>query len=179
MDSIEFIQRLLQSEPGSSEAAALAHDLVQDARYPAILVLQRYLSSSDEDDQMKAKNVLAELREWALVPMAESAPDSSVDTEVWIMRSMTDECLDLRRRVASLLEGLLANRRAASSPPDGSLPFRSSADTRVCDVAFVLLSSILHLESPPSTFLAMPLGERDERIAELRESPGYRAAFED
>lgn len=179
MDSIEFIQRLQQSEPGSPEAAALAHDLVEDARYPAMLVLQRYLSSDNEDDQMKAKNVLADLREWALVPLAESTPYSNIDTEVWVMRSISDESFALRRRVASLLEGLLENGRPALPPPDGSLPFEFHADTRVCDVAFILLSSILHLESPSSAFLAMPRSGRDKRIKELKQSPDYRATFED
>ena len=44
MNSIEFSQRLLKSEPGSPEIAALARDMVEEARYPAYHALQRYLS---------------------------------------------------------------------------------------------------------------------------------------
>jgi hypothetical protein len=178
MNAIEFSQRLLQSEPGSPEAAALARDLVEDARYPAHFVLRHYLSSTEQDDQMKAKNVLADLREFALVPLADSASSPNQDTELWVMRTITQELVALRSRAASVLKDLLANRRSASPATEGSSASHLPPDTRVCDLAFVLLRRILHLESASSAFFGMTPVERDKRIKEFQKSREFRAAFE-
>lgn len=178
MNPTEFSQRLFGTEAGSPETAALARDLIEDARYPAYFVLQHYLPSAEESEQMKAKNVLADLRELAVVPLAESASRQNIDTELWAMRTMTEELVALRSRAASVLKSLLSNRRPAAPAPEGSSPNRTPPGTRVCDLTFILLQRILHLDSSPSAFFGMPPTDRDKRIKEFQESRPFRAAFE-
>lgn len=178
MTPAEFSQRLFATEPGSREAAELARELAEDARYPARFVFEHYLSSADEADQMKGKNVLADLREWALVPLAESAPSRNIDAELWAMRTMTAELQALHRRAASVLKDLLGNRRPALPAQEGAAPAEYPPGTRVCDLAFDLLHRILHLESSPRGFFDLPAGDRDQRIQELQQSRQFRAAFE-
>lgn len=179
MNSIEFLQRLLPSEPDSAETAALARELVEAARFPANFTLQHYLCSGKEDDQMKAKNMLADLRELALVPLAESASSSNIDIELWTMRTMTDELIALRSRIASVLKDALVDGRAAPPATEGSSASELPPDTRVCDLAFLLLRRILHLETALSAFFSMPPTERDQRIEEFQKSGEFRAAFKD
>lgn len=181
MNPIEFSQRLFQAEPGSPEAAALARDLVEDARYPAYLVLRDYLSSAEAPERMKAKSVIADLRELSLVPLAESASMPDTETELWAMRTMVEELVAFRRRAASILKGLLSNRRPAPlmpPAPDGSFTYQSPPGARVCDLAFILLHRIFHLESSSSAFFGMPPGDRDKRIKKFTESRAFRSAFE-
>src|SRR4051794_28387054 len=98
MTPTEFSEGLFLAESGSPEVTALARELVADARYPAQYVLQHYLSSADEEAQNKARNVLGELRELAIVPLAQSAPQNDMNTELWAMRTMTAELMAQRRR---------------------------------------------------------------------------------
>jgi hypothetical protein len=177
MNPIEFSQRLPQTEPGSPEAAALAAELVEDARHPAYLVLQRYLTTSAGPSQMKAKQVLADLRELSLVPLAESAPMKDVEAELWATRTMVEEFVDFRRRAASVLKDLLLNRRQAPAAHEGSV-YLPVPGARVCDLAAILLHRLFHLELSPSSFLTMPLVDRDKRIKEFQHSRVLRSAFE-
>jgi hypothetical protein len=179
MNPAEFSQRFFATEPGSSAAAELARDLVEDARYPARAVLERYLSSTEEAEQMKARNVLSDLREWALVPLATRPSGANLDTEVWAMRTMSAELQALRRGAASVLKDLLANRRPAPPAPEGAARSTYPPGTRVCDLAFDLLHRILHLESSAAGFFELPAADRDKRIQELESSRLFRAAFED
>lgn len=179
MNPIEFSQRLPQTEPGSRESAALAAELVEDARYPARLVLQRYLATAEAPAQSKAKYVLDELRELSLVPLAESAPMKDVEVELWATRTMVDEFADFRGRAASVLKHLLSNRRQAQAPPanQGSEEL-SVPGTRVCDLATILLHRLFHLELLPSVFLNLPPRDRDKQIQEFQQSRFFRSAFE-
>lgn len=177
MNSIEFSQRLLKSEPGSPEIAALARDMVEEARYPAYHALQRYLSSAAAPDRMKAKDVLADLRGLALVPLAENAPARDLDDELWTMRIMTDELVDFRLRAASVLKALLANRRPATVTPVGA-PYQTPAGARVCDLAFILLHRMLRLASSPAAYFGMPPTDRDARIRDFQKSRVFRSTFD-
>lgn len=177
MNPTEFSQRLFQTEPDSPEAAALARDLVEDARYPAHLVLQRYLATAGAPGQMKAKNVLADLGELAIVPLAGSAPLPDLDAELWAMRTMVEEVVALRQRAASVLKGLLSNRRPAPPAPEGST-YQPPPGARVCDMACILLHRLLHVEMSPSAYLGMPREDRDQRIGEFQESRVFRSTFE-
>ena len=51
MNFIDFSQRFFLAEPGSPEAAALARDLVEEARYPARHAIERYLSSAESAER--------------------------------------------------------------------------------------------------------------------------------
>ena len=177
MTSLEFSQRLFQVEPGSAEAAALARDLVEDARFPASHVIQRYLPSPQDAEQMKAKNALADLGELALVPLAESGGMRNLDAELWVMRTLTEETVAFRRRAASVLKDLLPNRRPAPPVPEESA-YQTPPGARVCDLSFILLHRLLHLEESSSAFLALPAADRDRRIREFQTSRPFRAAFE-
>jgi hypothetical protein len=172
MNPIEFSQRLVQAEPGSPESAALARELVEDARYPAHFVLQHYLSSAEIPLQMKAKSVLADLRELSLVPLAEIAPMHEVQISLWVIRTMAEELVVFRSRAVSVLKSLLTNRRPAR---EGSSPYQIPRGTRVCDLAFILLHRIFHLESSPSAFFGLPRDARDKRIKEFQESRAFRS----
>jgi hypothetical protein len=167
MTPSQFSQRLFEAEPGSPAMAALARDLVEDARYPAKFTLRRSLSSADEEEQMKGKNVLAELGELALVPLSQSARGPDVATELWTLRTMAAELVSFRRRTAEVLKGLLSNRAPAAGE-----------NIRVADLAFIQLQRILHLELSAAAFVEMRADERDKRIKEFQESPAFRHAFE-
>jgi hypothetical protein len=177
MNSTEFSRRFFLSELGSPEAAALARDMVEDARYPAHLALKQYLSSADHADRTKAMNVLADLQELSIVPLAESAPMPDLDIEVWVLRTMADELMEFRRRAATVLKDLLANRHPAAPPTEGT-PYQAPPGARVCDLAFILLHRMLRLEFSPAAFLGVPSGDRDTRIQDFRESRVFRSAFE-
>lgn len=177
MNDIEFSQRLLQSEPGSPEAATLAHDLVEEARYPACLAVQRYLASANAGDRRKAKNVLADLRGLSLVPLAETASMPDLDSELWTLRIIADELVDFRFRAASVLRDLLSNRRTVPPCHEG-VPDQSPPGARVCDLAFILLHRILHMESSSAAFFDLPPHERDTRIEDFQMSRVFRSTFE-
>jgi hypothetical protein len=177
MNPIEFLQRLPQTEPGSPEAAALAAELVEDARYPARFVLQRYLATDQVHDQRKAKNALADLRELSLVPLAETAPIKDLETELWVTRTLAEEFADFRDRAASVLKDLLSNRRQAPQAQEGS-EYQPLPGARVCDLATILLHRLLHLELSASAFLSLPPSGRDKQIKEFQKSRVFRSAFE-
>ena len=176
MNPIEFSQRLTRTEPGSPEAAALAVELVEDARYPADFVLQHYLSTAGAPGQMKAKNVLADLRELSLVPLAKSAPMKDLEAELWATRTMVEEFVDFRRRAASVLKGLLSNRRSAPPAREDSA-YLPVPGARICDLAAILLHRLFHVELSPSAFLSMSPADRDKRIREFQDSRVFRSAF--
>jgi len=177
MNTTDFSQRLLQSVPGSPEAAALAHELVEEAHYPAHLVVKRYLSSSDPGDRLKAKNVLADLRGLSLVPLSETEPMPDLDSELWTLRIMADELVDFRLRAASVLRDLLASRRTFPPGPEGA-PDSTPPGARVCDLAFILLHRILHVESSPAAFFDLPPHERDTLVEDFQMSRVFRSTFE-
>jgi hypothetical protein len=177
MNPIEFLQRLPQTEPGSPESAALAAELVEDARYPARLVLQRYLATAAAPAQSKAKYVLDEFRELSLVPLAESAPMKGVEAELWATRTMVEEFADFRGRAASVLKDLLSNRRQAPPAQEGS-DYQLLPGARVCDLATILLHRLFHLELSPSAFLSLPPSGRDKQIKEFQQSRFFRSTFE-
>jgi len=178
MTPTEFSEELFLAESGSPDITALASRLVADARYPAQYVLQHYLSSADEDTRSKARNVLAELGDLAIVPLAQSAPQNDMNTELWAMRTMTAELMAQRRRTATLLKDLLAVRRAAQPAAEGTTADQIPPGTRVCDLAFILMHRLLHVEASPSTFFAMPAADRDKGIVEFQKSRPFRYAFE-
>jgi hypothetical protein len=177
MDMINFSQRLLQSEPGSPEAVVLANDLVEEARFPAFLAVRRYLASADAGDRRKAMNVLADLRELSIVPLAETDSMPDLDIEVWTLRILADELVDVRLRAGSVLGNLLSSRRTVPPGPEG-VPDQPPPGARVCDLAFILLNRILRVESTPDVFFDLLPRERDTRIEEFRMSRVFRAAFE-
>ena len=177
MNITEFAQRFFQTKPGTPESETLARDLIEDAHYPATFAVSRFLSSRDSADQSKARNVLSDLCELSLVPMAQSLPMPDLESEVWLLRSMTDELVDFRRRAASVLKDLLSNLE----PTIGTLEeFSAQApeDMRVCDVAFILLHNLLHLESFPAAFVSMSLDGRLEQISKFQQSPSFRSLFD-
>jgi hypothetical protein len=177
MTSIEFSQRFFRSDPGSPEAAALARDLVEEARYPANHAIDRYLSVSEEPARMKAKNILAELREAAIVPLAESAPAKEFEDEIWAMRTMTEELMDFRLRAATVLQGLLSNRQPANPTPEGS-SYQTPPGARVCDLAYILLHRMLRLESSPSAYFGKRAMDRDASIKAFEKSREFRSTFD-
>jgi hypothetical protein len=177
MDPVDFSQRLSQSEPGSPEAAALARDLVEEARYPGHLAVRRYLASANSGDRMKAKNVLADLRELSLVPLAETASMPDLDSELWTLRIMADELVDFRLRAASVLRDLLSSRRAVPPSPEG-VPNPTPPGARVCDLAFILLHRMLHVECSPAAFFGIPPDDRDTRIKDFQLTRVFRSTFE-
>lgn len=177
MTSTEFSQRFFRSDPGSPEAAALARDLVEEAHYPANHAIERYLSGSEEPVRVKAKNILAELRETAIVPLAESAPAKEFDDEIWAMRTMTEELVEFRFRSATVLKGLLSNRQPANPAPEGST-YQTPPGARVCDLAYILLHRMLRLESLPSAFFGKRPLDRDASIKAFQKSREFRSTFD-
>jgi hypothetical protein len=167
MTSSQFSKRLFEAEPDSPAITALARDLVEDARYPANFTVRHSLPSNDAEEQMKGKNLLAELGELALVPLSQSARWPDVATELWTLRTMAAELVSFRRRTAEVLKDLLSNRYPAPA-----------ANMRVADLAFIQLHRMLHVALSPAAFLEMPADERDKRITEFQESPAFRYAFE-
>jgi hypothetical protein len=172
MTTSEFSQRLLQTNPDSPEAAAVARDLVEDAHYPANLV-QDGLTSSDAAEQIKAKHVLAELGGLALVPLAGTSSGPELDTELWVMRTMTEELVAFRRQAASGLNDLLSNRHQAAQLAEGSSLL---AGSRVCDLAFIMLHRLLH-RSHVSRFWAFYDEHRDKQVKALQESRAFQSAL--
>jgi hypothetical protein len=177
MNDNEFSQHLLQSEPDSPEAAALANDMIEEARYPARLAVRRYLASADAGDRRKAKNVLADLRGLSLVPLAETDPIPDLGNELWALRILSDELVEFRLRAVSVLRDLLSSRRSIPPSPEGD-PYQTPPGARVCDLAFLLLHRMLHVESTPAVFFDLPTIERDIRINDFQSSRVFRATFE-
>ncbi|HTS62659.1 MAG TPA: hypothetical protein VMH28_11590 [Candidatus Acidoferrales bacterium] len=162
MDSIELSQRL-----------------IADARYPAGFVLQHGLAWPDPPAERKAKQVLAELAELALAPLAASAPSADMDHELWALRTMAHEMIEFRQRAAQVLQDLLSNRNRASRQWEGLPPFPHPPGARVCDLAFLLLHRLLRLPCSPSAFYRLPPEDRDRRIRTLPESRAFRSALKE
>jgi len=177
MTAVEFAQHLFTLKPGSDDAAAVLRELVEDVRYPATLAVERYLVAQGPDAD-KGKDVISDMRECALVPLASSAPMTDVATEVWALRTLCDELLDLRRETASLLKELLGERAELPEPPPGSAP-GVPAGSRVCDLAFALLQRMLRGETAPDVFLSLPTRDKNRRIKEFQSSQLFRSLFEE
>lgn len=177
MESTEFSTRLFQAEPDSPELASLARELVNDARYPAHHAISRYLSSAEEDDRIKAKNILDDLAELALVPLTEIPPGGNLEIELWDIRSMTDTMIAMRLRAASALRDLLASRKPVLVAPESAPAPGFPAGTRICDLAYISLQRILHIESSPSAFLGHAAPERDRQIESFKTSREFKNAF--
>jgi hypothetical protein len=101
---------------------------------------------------------------------------SGLDAELWAMRTMVEELAALRQRAASVLRTFLLNRRPALPAPES--PYENFPGTRVCDLAFLLLSRIFHLELSVSEFCNLPADGRDARIREFQASRAFQSAFE-
>jgi len=177
MQLVELEQRLAVAAPGSAESARLAQDLVEYACYPARLALERYFPSADIAALRKAQNVLADMGELSLAQLSATARVENLDNELWMIRTITEEFMDFRRRSAQVLKDLLANRRFAAEVPEGS-EFQTPRGARVCDLAFLFLHRLLHLESSSMAYLNLTPGERDERIREFQTSRVFRSALE-
>src|SRR5215471_1010995 len=177
MNPIEFSQRLSQILPGSPEAAAIAYELVEDARYPGNFALQRLSTWPDPAGEMKAKQVLSMLGELALAPLATSQSSPNVDIELWAIRTMSQELVAFRARAACVLKSHLSNRNRASRPWEGLAPFPLPSGSRVCDLAILLLHRLLHLEWSPSAFFRVPAVDRDRQIEAFHNSRELRSAM--
>jgi hypothetical protein len=177
MKQTELAQRLYESEPDSEQAAALVRDLLDEARYPARLALNNYLAASESPAVEKGMNVLSDLREFSLAPLAESRAMADVGAEVWVLRAMAEGLLEFRRESTSVFKDLLEYRRAMPAPPaiaSSELP----PGARVCDAAFLLLQRMMGFGTSTSTFFEKPSDQRDTLIRELQSSPSFRAFFE-
>jgi hypothetical protein len=174
----ELLQRLTRAEPASPFALALTRDLIEDARYPANFALQKLFASIEPDAQAKARNVLADAHELALVPLAQGSACATVDNEFWVIRTMTAEMTALRIRTTTVVRDLLDNQRPLPVPPEDSRHSQPPPGARVCDLACALLHRLLHLEFDPAVFYGDPVENRDAAIHQFKLSRAFRAAFE-
>jgi hypothetical protein len=176
MNRTELVQRLQRSELDSDKLTTLALDLLDEARYPARLALNRYLSASVASTAEKGMNVLNALHELSLGPLAESSSLPEVTAEVWVIRTLGESLRESRRQSATTLKELLARRLSDPAPmADGGpdLP----KDARVCDVAFILLHRMLRLGAPTRDFLGANVDQRDRQIRDLQDSPSFQDFF--
>jgi len=178
MNPVEFSQRFAQAPAGSPEAASLARDLAEDARFPARLAL-RSLSSADPGEKDKSQYSMDLLRELALTPLAASPSFQEIDTEIWTMRVIAEELIAFRGRVAPVLGNLLSNTRAAAPTPERFAFQLPRKGTRVCDLAFILLQRMLHVHYSASAYFGMAPADRDKKIKEFQKSRPYRDAMQD
>ncbi|HJT88273.1 MAG TPA: hypothetical protein VJ732_10465, partial [Bryobacteraceae bacterium] len=137
MNGSEFSFRLAQVEPGSPEAAALAREIAEDARYPGRAAVANLLASEEDPAREKGKILLDGLGTFSLFPLAGSSRLADAATEVWLIRTLTEELAALRQRTGSALRPLLADRRPFPPPPPGAAPEPVPAP-RVCDLVFLL-----------------------------------------
>jgi hypothetical protein len=172
MKNIEVITRLSDAAPNSQEAVALVRDLLDEARNPARLAIQRYLPAQGEM-AAKGMSVLDQLGELALVPAAEAAPMTDAQKEVWLLRFMKESFLDLRKRALSSLAGQLEHGRLLPPAPPGS-PHPNPPDARVCDLAFIILERMMRDQPSPGSFLGRPMKDRDAQIKSLKESTRFK-----
>jgi hypothetical protein len=176
MDAVDFRVRCSNVEPGSPEAAALAGELAEDARYPARVAVRSYLPAEGQTRET-GKILLDALQEFSLAPLAEASAFSDAAMEVWTVRFLSEEFAAFRRRTAAAFQPLLANKGNLPSPlPAGLREF--AVKPRVCDLACLLLQRLVLGAGALSNFLNLGLAERDARIDAFQQSPQFQQFFD-
>lgn len=176
MNQAEFGTKLLLAGEDPAEIAALAREVVEDLRYPAAAGLQR-LATEDEAARELGKELIAEAGPLALGVLAEAPQMRHRADEILVLRSMGEEMLKFRRDTATAVRAMLTDRQKASAPLPGS-NHKVPRGARNCDLAYILLHRLLHIESSPNEFFALPPPGRDEEIVKFQESRPFTAAFE-
>jgi hypothetical protein len=177
MNQAELTRRLQGAGPGSEQAVTLVRELLEDTRYPARLAINHYLAASDALAVAKGMDVLTDMRELSLAALAESPSLPDVASEVWVIRTMSDALLEFRREAASTLKELLGCRGIVPRLPPGGDP-DLPRDSRVCDLAFVLLRRMLRMGTSSHSFLEGTVDQRNRQIEDLQKSPSFRSFFD-
>lgn len=97
---------------------ALLDRLREEARRAASLAAQRLDSAPEAEDRARA--VLDELAELAVVELAAAPAGASAAQEIWKLRAATRSVLESRRQIAGALDALL-QRRKKGGPGDLAL----------------------------------------------------------
>jgi hypothetical protein len=164
MDRAELAERLARTEMGTESLDHLAEDLLAEVRGAGRVATSEYLLTRNPVRVETGMGVLERIRELSLSALAAVKSTQDPQLDVWVIRLMTDEYLDLRKRVLVELTALFLNRSRLDSVP-GTLAL---SDMRVCDLAYLLVRRLAKL-GDAADFLNRPTIARDKMIRELAE----------
>ncbi len=174
MNRQEFLSEFNRLGPEDDAGfAALAAKVRQDAREPVLAAVDALLKN-DAAASGKAMRLLPEVGELAVGPLVEAAT-SDLGKKIWSARTAVNALGQLRDRVATLLDGMLADRRVVPAPAGAGPVEGKPPSPRVCDGAYLLMRQILNpkenLEQQAlnqNAFLGLPVAEKDKEIQKAR-----------
>jgi hypothetical protein len=167
---------------GENQRAALANSLAEDARSSARMAA-KVLWTGDERAPNAAQALLTDMDETAILALVEPAPHPKVQERVWVLETVVDAELALRRKVMKRPEKSLDDKTTIPDSIHGPVE-RIPPKRRVCDEAYLLMRKIVHVGEKindvvvnESMFLNLPDEVKDAKIREARRSGEWNRAI--
>jgi hypothetical protein len=154
---------------------SMAHIMVEQGRVPARAAVA-LIGGPDASMSQKAGYLLGHMDDLAIVPLLEAPEPKDVFDRLWAMETLVSAQLDLRKRIVSRLDAMLADKT--------NVPWRTNQvveekvqPSRVCDEAYLLMRRLLNTNEDRNqhmydrrAFLRLPEKDRDAEITKARKS---------
>lgn len=153
----------------------LASAVMEQVRSPLRSVVELALSS-DKDLSGKARSLLSEVDDLAIVPLLDTAEPDDPFLRVWQMNTLMSAHLELRDKVVVKLDLMLADK--TSIPWRTIEPFEGlPKPSRVCDEAYLVMRRLLNAREEKmqflresEAFLSLSDKEKDAEILKAKKS---------
>lgn len=132
---------------------ALANEVASDSIRQARRVVQIWLGA-DAAMSQKAMYILGSLGELAVVPLLETPTAPSPEQEAWLLRTVVQKHVELRRQLAERMRKLLDDQRLVPQSAGSGFQEETPPQRRVCDEAFILLRRFVKPEESIESYHA-------------------------
>jgi hypothetical protein len=186
MERNTVIEKLRTLDPDDVvELDSCAEQVVTDSREAARSAVTLW-AGSDEALKEKARYLLVNVEDIAIVPLLEAPNHPEADERAWLIRTVADAVADLRRRAASKLKAILDDETIVPGADDEDSTEEPAPLHRVCDEAYLAMRQLLHLDETErefnanaSAFSALTFEERDTHIQSARQSRAWTNLIDD
>src|SRR5258708_17091675 len=153
----------------------LARAVIEQSRSPIRAVLD-LAGSSDQALSKKARSLLSNVDDLAIVPLLDAPEPSDPFVRIWQLNTVMSAQLELRDKVVAKLDSMLADKTP--------IPWRTikhaevaPRSSRVCDEAYLMMRRLLNTTEGKNqfvydrkAFLALSEKERDTEILKSKKS---------
>ncbi|MGE5692794.1 MAG: hypothetical protein ACM3YF_03340 [Candidatus Zixiibacteriota bacterium] len=187
MKSEQLVEKLGKlEETQQAEIDSLAQQTISDAREP-VRAAVKLLFGYDHKMSTKATLLLGGMEELAVIPLLEIPPPSDIRQLNWLMHTVVEAELDLRKRTVERFRKMLEDTTPIPIPPPLS-PIKEEEEPpprRVCDEAYMLLRRLLNYTESEDVyymnmraFLDLEDKERSTEIARWKKTGNWTSFAE-